>query len=154
MGRKKGGKNSDTDLKAQETLLAKINSGKTHEEVAQDEGVHHSTVSRRIQKALNSDQIQSIINTSRDRLIQMISRCDDAYLNVLTHKDPMNFGNQIKVAQSIYRTFGLLQDEAQIHVQNIIPIQVRINDAERGDRVYEITPVRHNQSSSKAGGSV
>ena len=69
----------------------------------------------------------------------MLSRCDEAYLDILSLRDPANFGNRAKVATSIYKTFGLIQDETQIKVQNIMPIQVTIQDP-AGERAYTIAP--------------
>ncbi len=149
-GRKRGGKNADTDLKAEQALNEVINGNKTRKQVAEELGVHPQTVSERIQKALTPERIQQIVGTSRSRLIEMLSRCDDAYHRVLTWNAPDNFGNQIRVATSIYKTFGLINDEAQIKVTNIIPIQVVIEDP-KGERVYRVGPA---ETASKTGSSI
>lgn len=141
MGRKKGGKNSDTDLKVQEALEKVIKEGKTQQEVADELGVDKSTISDRVRKGLNSAEIQAIVGRSRERLIHMLSRCDDVYHRILTYSHPDNFGNQLKAATNIYKTFGLIQDEAQIQINNIIPIKVTVDGKE-----YEFNPQANEQS--------
>lgn len=139
MGRKRGSKNADTDLKLQEALAMKLTSNKSQAEIAEELGVNEGTVTRRLQKAMGSTEVQNYINTSRNRLIEMLGRCDDAYHNILTWNSPENFGNQLRAATAIYKTFGLIQEDPQVKIQNIIPIQVSIQSPE-GEISYTVGP--------------
>lgn len=126
--RKRRGKSTDTDLKAQEALEAVAsNPIKSRQDVAEDLGIHRTTLGNRIKRALNDEEISEAVTTSKRRLIQMLSRCDAAFLRVLSWDAPENFGNQIKVAQSIYRSFGVLNDEAPPIVQSKEPVLIFVD---------------------------
>lgn len=125
MGRKRGGKNADTDLKAQEALQA-IKSGKTGNKLAEELGVSKNTISARKKRALEDPALLEMIEESRRRNLLMLSRCDDNLHNILTYGHPDNFGNQLRAIGSIYRTFGVWQDQPVVQVNNFIPIRLKI----------------------------
>lgn len=115
MGRKKGGKNSDTDLKAREILAKKLeNPGKTQMEIAEELGIEHNTVSQRLKRAMELPEIKALETTSEENLIKMLPDCDKAYLDALRNYEPQNMSNRIKVATLIYKTRGLIKDNPVI----------------------------------------
>lgn len=134
----------------QQTLAKALKSGKSHNELAKELGVHHTTISDRINRALTPEAIQGIINASRERIIKMIPRADEALLDTLDNKSDIAIGHRLKAATQIHKTFGLIQDEPQIKVQNLIPIQIVISEPS-GDRTITIGP---NTTAPEASSSV
>jgi transposase len=133
MGRKKGVKNGSTDLKAALMAEKVINEHKTVAEAAKEVGVHASTGSRLLHRAMADSEVRSRIQRSRDRVIKMLSLADNAFLKILKHDDPVNYGNQLKAAQSIYRTMGVLTDQPIMSVNHVTPIKVEVEN-----KVYNI----------------
>jgi len=131
-GRKKGSKSTTSIIKEKEAVELVINGNKTFKEAAKELGVHPQTVAERVQKALSSEDVRNIVERSRSRLTQMLSRCDDAYHRVLTYNHPDNFGNQIRVATGLYKTYGLVNEDPSITIQNNTAIQVKVDG-----KVYE-----------------
>jgi len=134
-GRKKGSKSTTSIIKEKEAVELVINGNKTFKEAAKELGVHPQTVAERVQKALSSEEVKGIVDRSRSRLAQMLSRCDDAYHRILTYNEPSNFGNQAKVATTVYKTFGLVEDEPAIKIQSVEPICIFVDG-----KKYEFTP--------------
>ena len=135
MGRKKGGHNADTILKAQVIAEKVINEGKTMKAVAEELGINRNTVSHLMSHAMSDEEVKMRINRSRDRVTKMLSLADSAYLRILTHNEPTNFGNQAALAKSIYKTYGVIREDPAITINNIVPVKVEVDG-----QAYQFTP--------------
>lgn len=119
MPRKKGSKNSDTDLKARQVLEKKlIDPNKTQEEIAEELNVSAWTVGQRLKKALELPEIKEIEKTSEDRITKMLPDCDLAYLDALRNKEQWNARNRLHAATMIYKTRGLIKENPEIVIEN------------------------------------
>ena len=131
---KKRGKALDTPIKDQATL-EKVLEGKSKQKIADEMGIDRNTVTKRIQRALSNEQIQAMIQRSIDRNAMMLSKCDHVVNRILDTTDPMAAGVQLRATEGIYKSFGVWKNEPPVVVQNIIPIQVKVDG-----KTYEFSP--------------
>jgi DNA-binding transcriptional regulator LsrR (DeoR family) len=134
-GRKGGDKNTITVKKSLDVAHKILEEGKTVQQCAKELGIHRNTVSNLFSQAMNQEEVKSRISRSRDRLVKMLSLADAAYLRTLKYNKPENFANQVNVATRIYRTFGLIQDQPQIQINNQFAVKIEVRDS-----TYEFTP--------------
>lgn len=128
MGRKKGGKNADTDLRAQIALGEVIKGNKTRKEVAEEFGVHPQTISERIQRAINNRDIQAVIQRSIDRGAMMLGKVDHRFNKVLDSDDPLHMGHQIRIGEGLYKAYGVWKEQPVIQINNFTPIIVKTTE--------------------------
>lgn len=140
MGRKKGGKNGDSVHRAHKIAEKVLIEGKSVTKAAEEMGIHKNTASRLLHTVMDDVEVKERIQRSRERIIRMLTLADEAYLRVLTYDHPDNYGNQLKAAQSIYRTMGVLTDDPLIKVQHVTPIVVKVEN-----RTYTIGTDHGNQ---------
>jgi hypothetical protein len=128
MPRKKGGKNPETDMKAQEVLSAVINGSKTRQQVADELGIHRKTVSVRLQRALNNDQIRDMIQRSIDRNAMMLAKVDDNFDSILDSEEAADKGLKVRIGEGIYKSFGIWRSDPLMQVNHFTPIVLKVGD--------------------------
>lgn len=124
MARKRGAKNANNDIKDAKILQKLLEEGKNQREIAEEMGMNRNTVSFRINKLLSQEEVSQKVAESKNRLLKMLTRCDAVYLKTLEGTKDEGEANRIKVAQSIYRSFGVVNDQAKTEINQTTAIQI------------------------------
>jgi hypothetical protein len=123
MGRKKGVRSKGAALIDAQIIETIVNGQKTQREAAQELGINEATVCRRINKAMNQEDIKALVERSKRRLAEMLGRCDGTYLDILSNKNEKNFDVRLKASTNVYKQLGVLEDAPQIAIQNNITLE-------------------------------
>lgn len=127
MGRKKGTKNADTDLKARQALEGVL-SGKTRQMVADELGINRNTITDRLKRAVSNSDIQSMIQRSIDRGAMMLGKADFGLNEILDDRDPTRQPTRLRAVEGLYKAYGVWKEQPVIQINNFTPIIVKTTE--------------------------
>lgn len=103
-------------LKVYDLVMA----GNSLSKISEDLSLTRKTVTEMYRSIQNSDEIQTAIKRSKDRLIGLLERCDHKLREIIESSELDQRGLQLQAIRSIYKSFGILKDEPDVQINTMI----------------------------------